>query len=340
MPLAEAVRRLKPLKTLSSVYMEYLEAEDKDPEVAREIEALVERSYRSGLSDGNGEPTGWNREIVMARVADPEARKRHGGGSPNAEEIQAYASLLPESTSLGEASALVLGMTPELREMAARRFARVFTVDKSRPAVQVYRNWLPAELRAKEQLFSVDWLEVGFIDWRGLPPVRAILGDGIFGNLPDEAAHRALLRNLRTEFPEAVFVFRKALALPQDPSDEAVLLRLRGEFRAGRIDADGFGFCVRMQGFLNEHFDSECYLLDNEEIFRNCERRFQDGFFDQSEIEAIRRFRFNGKNCLLTRDAWEELLVSEGFQFSVTQLEGQPWYPFYPIYRIPSFSEQ
>jgi len=338
--LVEAIDRLPVLANRSSVYTYALNHPALREEVRNAVERLFERSRSNRAEDpgavaSTGTQPGWEQDSLRARIADPVACKRHQAASPDEEEIAAYADALPSVDECRDGTAIVLGMTPELREMAARRFKAVVAVDRSRAAIELYRDWLAAELRAKEKIFSADWMHLRFIDFRGLPPVRAVLGDGIIANLPDIEAHGRFLDLLALRFPEAIMVFRKALAVFDFPDDSTALAKLREDFRLGRIGADAFGLGVRLQAFLHSFYDVDRAILDNRSIFRECARLAEktDGL-TQAEWAAIRPFRFDGPNCLVRREVWEGLLVERGFEFSARTISGKPWSRYYPIYRL------
>jgi SAM-dependent methyltransferase len=136
--------------------------------------------------------TGWDEGTLRLRIADERDRVRHAAGSPDATEIAAYARALGR---VARGRAVVLGMTPELRRLAARTFAEVVAVDVSSEAIALYGEWLTPAERRGERVVRGDWMDLErLLDGR----VDAVLGDGVFGNLPDAAAHAALLgRSLR-----------------------------------------------------------------------------------------------------------------------------------------------
>ena len=69
--------------------------------------------------------TGWTKEIVKARVMNGEKHVRYAAGSPNQKEIDQYAQYLPKHCEIG----VVMGMTPELRNMAATHCDLLLSID-------------------------------------------------------------------------------------------------------------------------------------------------------------------------------------------------------------------
>ena len=133
----------------------------------------------------------WDDISLTTRIKDKDSRQRFEAGCPNKKEIDAYAAALPKDCS--KQTAVVLGMTPELRLLAAKLFQKVLTIDYNSKAIETYTGWLPSQYCQKETIINGDWLDLRKI----LPcPVYAIMGDGIFGNLQNVEQHRILLSNI------------------------------------------------------------------------------------------------------------------------------------------------
>ncbi len=273
----------------------------------------------------------WNASTLSRRIATDGARKvRHAAGSPCPDEVQAYARGLPEGLEAG--SALVLGMTPELRNLAAQRAAHTVAIDRNHEAIALYRDWLEPDLLERERIVESGWFE---LDTQVIPeaPFLAILGDGIFGNTSDRAAHLQLLGLLRTLLaPGGRMVFRKALSQVDQPhADAAALIR---QFRAGEIDEADFGMGMRLTGFLASTYDRDTSILDNGSTFAAIEAMVEAGELTKAEHAIILRYYFGGTNCLLTRDDWESVLREAAMAFRVHSLSGKLWYGYYPVYEV------
>jgi hypothetical protein len=270
----------------------------------------------------------WDRVTLESRISDTAGRRRHAGGSPDENEIAAYATAL--SGAAGRGTALVLGMTPELRRLALSRFRRVFSVDNNPEAILLYRDWVDATERAREVIVESDWRDL-------TPPasvdIDAVLGDGVFGNLPDIGGHRALLGTIgQLLAPAGRFVTRHALIPEGFDARSCRAESLIEQFRAGRLDEAEFGFGMRIVGHYHDCYDRVSFLLDNQAVFARCEDAYRAGRLTAQEIGAIRRYSYGGRNCLLPQSLWEELLRECGFDFRVVPCTGKAWYAYYPVY--------
>ncbi|MFO1514011.1 MAG: class I SAM-dependent methyltransferase [Verrucomicrobiota bacterium] len=273
--------------------------------------------------------THWNRATLETRIANVQTQQRYFGGSPDPLEIAAYAAGLGDNLHMSN-SALVLGMTPELRVLALARFARLISVDSNPQAVSLYRDWVQPTDRARETIVEANWFSLSTVVAQ---PVAAVLADGVFGNLPDRAAHERLLRAIAAVLaPSGRFVTRMAM-IPDvfDPATHHAD-RLLARFRAREVDAAEFGFGMRLVGHYETCYDRHTGLLNNAKLFAQCAARHAAGELTDAEHAVIRRYYFGGFNCILSQCAWEQVLAAGGWEFQMRRCRGKAWYEYYPVY--------
>ena len=271
----------------------------------------------------------WDRQTLETRISDARTRKRHPGGSPDSDEIAAYAAGL---STAGDRSgtAVVLGMTPELRVLALSRFNRVFAVDSNPHSISLYRDWIATADRDRETFIEADWLDLA----RGITqPVEAVLGDGVFANLPDAATQSKLLDFVsKILAPGGRLVTRKAVIPDGFAASQHRAEVLLARFRAGELDEAEFGFDTRLRGYHEPCYDSQTCLLDNARLFEICASRHKAGELTDREHAAIRRYYFGGLNCILPQRDWEGLLHESGFDYRIYRCRGKTWYDYCPVY--------
>lgn len=326
--LIQDLDQLPALGREAVVYESFLN-EQLSPLIQAALKRLLERSHYSAKDKA---APSWNTATLSKRIHSKQDRTLFEAGSPNREELQTYADLISKECD-SKGTVLVLGMTPGLRRIAADQFARVIVVDRNPEAIDLYRDWIPDALQAKETILQGNWLHLANL-WKNhsLPRVHAILGDGVFGNLPGLGAHRELLRQLHQIGPEATLIFRKALAASPGDGFESGAKGLLQAYRAGQIDDAEFGFCYRLAGYLDCFYQPADYRLRNRDLYSHTQDLHLRGELSDQETKVIDRYRFDGDNCLLTRKAWEDLLLKEGWFFTRTELTGKRWYRIYPIY--------
>jgi hypothetical protein len=271
----------------------------------------------------------WDGATLSARIRDGSARIRHAGGSPNSIEVQAYASALP-TPDPRRGLAVVMGMTPELRSLATSRYATTLSMDRNGAAIDLYRDWLDPEARAGERVVCADWFDLANYVTSG---AQVVLGDGVFGNLPDAQAYRELLAVIAAALGrDGRFVTRHAMIPDGFDAASHTARRLRDRFRAGEIDEDEFGFCTRLFGHHGTCYDPRRSLLHNAALFDRCAADHRAGRYTDAEYAAIGRYVFRGDNCILPQHRWESLLEEAGFQWRIVPGDDKLWSTAYAVY--------
>lgn len=261
----------------------------------------------------------WDKNTLRARVADQARRVRHEAGSPSAPEIAAYARALPDGR---RESAVVLGMTPELRALALSRFTRVVSIDISPEAVAAFGDW-PAG-REREEIVQADWWDLP----QHAHEVDAVLTDGGFPNSEDVEAVGELLTCVRDVLRPGGRLVTRHPVVPEGLDLEANSHpELVARYRRGDLDPTEFGFGMRLLGHLRCCWDGE--YLDNAKLFAEIA---DDETLTAPERALVGRYVFHGRNVLLPAGDWERLLVDSGFEFAVEVLTGRDWHAYYPVY--------
>ena len=279
---------------------------------------------------------GWSAQDLSARWQDRERRLRYPAGSPNDAEIAAYASCLPA----GSAShlAVVLGMTPELRTLALHRFARVVSVDHSETAIRLLGDWVDPVHRARELIVRSEWTGISrLLSAKAV----AILGDGVFGNLPTLDAWPEMLRDLRELLaPGGALILRQAL-LPRGFTPAAdTKWRLLERFRAGEIDEFSFGLGWRLLGHHDTCYDPAVAMLDSAAVVEATDADLAAGRLSRDEYDRTRRFAFRGTNVLPDEEAWERMLVEAAYDWRILPLNGRDWYRLLQNLRVHAGSRR
>lgn len=268
--------------------------------------------------------TAWTADTLRSRIAS--GKRRYEACSPNPAEAEAYARGLEGMGSRRDA--LVMGMTPEVRRVAAAHFDTIRSVDINPAAIELYRDWLPPELAAKERVDRLDW-NSAMAEPAG---VDAVLGDGCLPNLPPEAQQRLLAAIFRHLRPGGRFITRQPCIPESLRTGHDLYPELVARFRSGELDADAFGAGLRLKGFLMSLWDAETGRLDNAAVFARLDAMAQEGLLTGAEYAIANRFRFSGPNWIFTREKWELMLVDAGFSFERRELRGRDWYPYYAPY--------
>lgn len=270
----------------------------------------------------------WDLDTIASRVQDGQGRNRYEGGSPNPADIAAYESALKPET--GADTAVVLGMTPELRAMALRRFRNVVSIDANPTMIDFYRDWTAAEHRSRETIHRANWLNLERIVEA---PVDAVFGDGVFANLPDWASHRTLLRAIRRALAPGGVLSTRTIVIPRDfdPRRRSAEWLVR-RFRAGALNEAEFGFAMRFFGYYEKSYDPRTWIADNARAFDCCAEAHGRGELSDAEHAIILRYYYGGPLVIPPQDAWEKMLADSGFEFQILPCHDRDWCAYYMIY--------
>lgn len=268
----------------------------------------------------------WDEATLRARIADSESRTRFPGASPDEAEIATYeqaVAALPR-----EGHALVLGMTPELRQMAGTRMGRLTSVDTSREAIDLYGDWVGPDI--SETVVCEDWLS--FLR-RHPSTFSAIFGDGIFGNVPSQAVCAELLTLIAQALrPGGRFVTRMALVPDGFRAEHWRFGGLLDRFRKDEIDGAEFGLTARLFGHYEAAYDESTSVLDNRKVYAEVDRAAANAEISAAELDVLRSYAFAGRNFVPDQRCWENMLDDAAMSFRIHTLRGKLWHSYYPVY--------
>lgn len=273
----------------------------------------------------------WASVVLRARIKHFDRRMRHEAGSPDPVEVARYRHFLHALKPSPQGKrVLVLGMTPEIRQMALEQGCQLTSIDSSAAAIELYTDWVTPALMEREDIFLGDWFAIDQITPH---KADAILGDGIFGNILTIDGHHRLLGKLKEALmPGGVIIMRQALIPHGFKAFHYEAETLLGRYREGSLSESEFGFAMRLWGSYESAYDASTLLLDNRIVFERYQLWAAQSILTAKEHEIINRYYFGGMNMLLPQQVWESCLTEAGLHFQTEPLCGKAWYPYYPLY--------
>ncbi len=276
----------------------------------------------------------WNFEALNSRIKDKNKHLRYEAGSPNKQEIECYGRYINKGFQhqrvIQKMEVVVLGMTPELRQLAQRMGCQIICVDNNEEAIMLYKDWNLPEYCSNERILKADWMNLTkVLD----TPVAAILGDGIFGNILSIRKYREMLRVLKESIQNKGFLVLRTIMIPRNFNiSEYEAKSLMESFRDGKLTEADFGFGMRIFGSYDFAYEPQSFLLDNKMVFERYKDWTNRGLLSEKEYSLIQRYYFGGLNLIPPQDIWETMLAEEGFAFQSRPIVGRKWYEYYPIY--------
>ena len=134
-------------------------------------------------------------------------------GSPSAGKgiLEKYQELIEKSlTHVKNPHVLILGSTPETREIILKAGNKLITIDVSQEMIDK-TNQLIKTKRDKEEIVIADWLEMPLDDNQ----FDLIIGDGVYNNITLNNYNKFSLEVARVSKSSAKVIFREAAINPE-----------------------------------------------------------------------------------------------------------------------------
>lgn len=128
---------------------------------------------------------------------------------PNKEEIAIYRYFLGEITT--ENRILILGATPELRDLVLSLGAQSFVADYSRQMLTVMQTFMNQDPKGRETIIEKNWLDLDFPE----NFFTAILGDLSLRHISPESQYSLLEKMYRWTKPNGKIILRIHFISPQ-----------------------------------------------------------------------------------------------------------------------------
>lgn len=256
--------------------------------------------------------------------------KRYGKtDAPAASELtlekfnQLYSGMIAGSESV---HALVLGATPELRDIVLSHGHTLTTVDRDEKAIKEKTAQMHYQNHPNEHIVVADWLTMNFPQ----NSFDVILGDGVLTALPTEH-QKQLLDKLHTFLkPTGELLLREAAVLENRPR-YAPSVHVH-EFRTGQYSLFDLFFGLRL---YNYHFDSidektrKTYL---KEFIDKTHEYVEQGLLSVKEQEQLEKIAEELEHTLLVKSDLENLIKSVFYSKEVVHDVGSgllsPWHFF------------
>lgn len=260
-------------------------------------------------------------ELIKKRT-----RRNCSPSFPSPPEVEIYEKYLRVAIN-GQANpkVLILGATPELRDLALRNGCDTVALDFSAEVLEIMGDVMTYKNDAREKRVVGNWLEYQGEEYK----FDAILADASLNNIP-VAATAHFLNKLQTLLNQnGLFITRHLVCLPDKKIRPAV--DIIADYRRGAINQYDMYFGLRFYSDLSRGcYDPATKRSDWGCFFEAFEKA--KGLFNQEEYDGIMWQKADVVHTMFTKDEWESL-TKEFFDIvAVGRWTGQHFSEFFPVY--------
>lgn len=243
------------------------------------------------------------------------------------ETLEKYNGLYDQITAgADQINALVLGATPELRDIVLSHHHNLTTVDRDTKALAQKNQDMHYQNHLQETIVQQDWLTAKFED----NTFDVIIGDGVLTAL-NKSAHETLLTKIHDWLkPTGTLLLREGTVLHRRPR-YAPSVHIH-EYRTGQYNIFDLFFGLRL---YNSHFtaiDRESRKTYLNVFHEKINDYFNNGLLSEREREALDSLAEELEHTLLLKEDLEDLLKTFFFPKEIVHDIGSghlsPWYFF------------
>ncbi len=267
----------------------------------------------------------WSKQMGQNR----KKRKKRSPAVPSISEQKTYEKFLKQALkNKKDPKVLILGVTPELRDIALKNNCQVVCIDISREMIKIMKPLIKYKGVKKEKIINANWLTVSF-------PKNSfdlVMGDGTLTNLLSIHDVRKLLFKIqRVLKPEGFFLIRELIHLS---NKKAPFKKIVSDYRKNKIKWEDFFTDLRFYTFFNKAYNPKNKLLSADKIFQEIEKKYQQGELTKKEYQKIMSLENRMKNLVLFKGKFMKL-IKENFSIISIKIDKEFRFSQYlPIYLL------
>ena len=241
---------------------------------------------------------------IISEATARERSKRIPPTSPDKAEQEIY----EKYAKITKGNCLVLGATPELRDISLENGFKTYSVDLSKKMMDMGDKCMKHKNHPNETAIIGNWLDMKFDN----DFFNIVMADASFCNLSTKEENEKLLEILkRITAPNGYLVLRNIFlpALEKIPVKELVSL-----YRQKKLSFFDFFAELRVVTYLDKVYNKETYQYDAKKNFDLIDQDYKKGIFNKEELDKLMLFRNNIINTFYPEKEFLELIKSFGFK--------------------------
>ena len=190
---------------------------------------------------------------------------------------------------LGQITVLILGMTPELADLALLNECLVFRVDHNPKRIENAKARQKVTNQLRDIVIQGDWLDMHMIeDGR----IDLILGDASLNNIPHAQVPKMLDELLRVTHSGSRFMF-KQFVIPDETINNHEFESIISLFRGGEMDVFDLFRILHFYSFISDAYDPTTRELHAPKVFDAIERKHSEGALTDEEFKLLKSKKWN-----------------------------------------------
>ncbi|MDP1884548.1 MAG: hypothetical protein Q8L10_04210 [Candidatus Moranbacteria bacterium] len=199
-----------------------------------------------------------------------------------------YCERVAKSSSLPK-RALILGATPELRDIAIGAGLESVAVDISEEMMKKFSVFMEKQEDVLDKKIIKNWLEMD------LPPGHfgLIMGDASLNNLATIEDNEKMVEICGNILARGGYFVMRQIFYTEDYDGYTDPRAVVGDYRANKISWEDFFMELRINSFKDKVYSSKNFQYDAGKVFDLIEEICKDGLITKPEYERINTFRNN-----------------------------------------------
>jgi len=206
--------------------------------------------------------------------------------------------------------ALILGATPELRDIAIENGLESVAVDVSKQMMEKFSALMEKSGNILDKRIISDWLNIDFPEnYFGI-----IMGDASFNNLATKEDNESLAYICCRVLNKGGFLILRQVVYQSDYRGYMDIQKLANDFHNGKISWADFFMEMRFNIFKDKIYDAKLCQYDAGKAFDLIKTLADIGQLTADEYTRIDTFRNNLKNSVYLDMDMVTMLESNGFK--------------------------
>jgi len=196
---------------------------------------------------------------------------------------------------------LILGVTPELRDLALKEGFQVVAVDINLDVILKVSRFLKIKNRKKEIIIKGNWLEIPFKE----NYFDLIVGHGSFNNLCPKD-HEKLFKKLKEWLKSKGYLWLLNIVYPEIcfPSYQ----EYSNLYQKKKITQKDFHAYNRFVAFRDKAYNPQTKELSGKKVFQNAKEFYKKGILKKKIFKVIQRRMVLINHTILEESLWLKIL--------------------------------